>query len=69
MLLGLDTEAFAECVNSGRHYGRVQTDFEAAMALGQGGTPAVFVNGRYVGGAVPSEQLRDEVERELTESN
>ena len=69
VLLGLDTEAFAECVNSGRHYERVQTDFEAAMALGQGGTPAVFVNGRYVGGAVPFEQLKAEVDRDLGESN
>ena len=69
VLLGLDTEAFAECVNSGRHYERVQADFEAAMALGQGGTPAVFVNGRYVGGAVPFGQLKAEVDRELAESN
>ena len=68
MLLGLDTEVFADCVNSGRHYERVQTDFEAAMALGQGGTPAVFVNGRYVGGAVPFQQLKAEVDRELDES-
>ena len=69
VLLGLDTEAFAECINSGRHYERVQTDFEAAMALGQSGTPAVFVNGRYVGGAVPFQQLKAEVDRELSESN
>ena len=69
VLLGLDTEAFAECLNSGRHYARVQADFEAAMALGQSGTPAVFVNGRYVGGAVGYEQLKGEVDRELAESN
>lgn len=69
VLLGLDTEAFADCVNSGRHYERVQGDLEAAMALGQSGTPAVFVNGRYVGGAVGFEQLKAEVDRELAESN
>ena len=68
-LLGLDTEEFAQCLNSGRSYERVQTDLDAAVALGQTGTPAVFVNGRYVGGAVSFEQLKAEVERELAASN
>ena len=68
-LLGLDTEEFAQCLNSGRSYERVQTDLDAALALGQTGTPAVFVNGRYVGGAVSFEQLTAEIEREISESN
>ena len=68
-LVGLDTEEFAQCLNSGRSYERVQTDLDAAVALGQTGTPAVFVNGRYVGGAVSFEQLKAEVERELAASN
>ncbi len=68
-LLGLDTEAFAQCLNSGSSYERVQTDLDAALALGQTGTPAVFVNGRYIGGAVSYEQLTAEVEREINESN
>ena len=68
-LVGLDTEEFAQCLNSGSSYERVQTDLEAALALGQTGTPAVFVNGRYVGGAVSFEQLTAEIEREISESN
>lgn len=68
-LVGLDTEAFAQCLNSGSSYERVQTDLDAALALGQTGTPAVFVNGRYVGGAVSFEQLAAEIEREISESN
>ena len=68
-LLGLDTEEFAQCLNSGRSYERVQADLDAALALGQTGTPAVFVNGRYVGGAVSFEQLTAEIEREIAESN
>ena len=68
-LVGLDTEEFAQCLNSGSSYERVQTDLEAALALGQTGTPAVFVNGRYVGGAVSFEQLTAEIEREINESN
>lgn len=68
-LVGLDTEEFAQCLNSGRSYERVQTDLDAALALGQTGTPAVFVNGRYIGGAVTFEQLTAEIEREINESN
>ncbi len=64
-LVGLDTEEFAECLNSGRNYQRVQTDVETAMDLGQSGTPAVFVNGRKVGGAIGYTQFRAEIEREL----
>ena len=68
-LVGLDTEEFAQCLNSGSSYERVQTDLDAALALGQTGTPAVFVNGRYIGGAVSFEQLTAEIEREIDASN
>ena len=68
-LLGLDFDEFERCLNSGRHYDRVQADLEAAMDLGQTGTPAVFVNGRKIGGAISFAELKDQVERELAESN
>lgn len=68
-LVGLDTEEFAQCLNSGSSYERVQADLDAALALGQTGTPAVFVNGRYIGGAVSFEQLTAEIEREISASN
>ena len=68
-LVGLDTEEFAQCLNSGQSYERVQADLEAAVALGQTGTPSVFVNGRHVGGALSFEQLKAQIERELAESN
>jgi len=41
------------------------TDLETAVDLGQTGTPAVFVNGRHVGGAIGFPQLAAEVQREL----
>ena len=68
-LVGLDTEEFAQCLNSGSSYERVQTDLDAALALGQTGTPAVFANGRYIGGAISFEQLAAEIEREVNGSN
>ena len=68
-LLGLDTEEFAACVNSGRNYARVQTDVEAAMELGQSGTPAVFLNGRHIGGYLTFDALKAQIDRELAESS
>ena len=68
MLIGLDTEAFAECLNSGSGYDRVQADFEEAIGLGLTGTPTVFLNGRDIGG-MPFNRLKAEIERELGESN
>ena len=68
-LLGLDSDEFSDCLNSGRHYGTVQVDFETAMMLGQTGTPAVFLNGRHVGGYLPAEALKRQVDRELAEAS
>ncbi len=68
-LLGLDADEFARCLNSGESHDRVQADLDAALDIGQTGTPAVFLNGRKIGGAVPIGQLRRQVERELGESN
>ena len=67
--LGLDSAAFDECLSSGRYFDQVQNDVTAVLSLGQGGTPAVFVNGRHVGGAISASQLRMQIERELAESD
>ena len=66
--LGLDGEAFGACLDSGKHATRVADDLEAGRSAGVTGTPAMFVNGRFVSGAVPYEQIvaliDDELERE-----
>lgn len=45
--LGLEVEAFAECLESGRHAKGIREDMEVARKLGVTGTPA-FVLGRRV---------------------
>lgn len=49
--LGLDTEAFALCLDSSKHAARVQADLMAGMAAGVTGTPTIYINGRPVSGA------------------
>ncbi len=63
--LGLDATAFAECLDSGRTAPAVAADLEAGTAAGVSGTPAMFVNGRFVSGAVPFEQLDAVISQEL----
>jgi predicted DsbA family dithiol-disulfide isomerase len=65
--LGLDGGAFDACLDSGRHEARVEEDVQAGVRIGVTGTPAVFINGRPLsGGAVPLEELKEEIARELS---
>jgi protein-disulfide isomerase len=62
--LGLDTQRFASCLDGGAQVERVQRDSESGARAGVSGTPALFVNGRLIAGAVPYEQLAKAVDEE-----
>lgn len=51
--LGLDTEQFDQCLDSGKYEGEVKKDAEAAAANGISGTPGTLVNGELITGAQP----------------
>jgi protein-disulfide isomerase len=63
--LGLDARTFEDCLASGKSKETVIRDTEAAEQLGLGGTPASFVNGRYLNGAVPKAMLTSIITDEL----
>jgi protein-disulfide isomerase len=63
--LELDTAAFGQCLDSGKYAAQVQADLEAGMQAGVTGTPAMFINGIPISGAVPYEQLAQVIEAEL----
>ncbi|GAB4372966.1 MAG: thioredoxin domain-containing protein [Acidobacteriota bacterium] len=63
--LGLDTEAFNQCLDSGQRADEVRADFEAGSRLGVSGTPAFFVNGRMLSGALPFEEFKKVIDEEL----
>ena len=49
----------------GRYAAAVQEDLDQGGEAGVSGTPAMFVNGRFVSGAVPYEQIAQVIEDEL----
>ena len=63
--LGLEGEKFDQCLDSGQHADRVAEDFKAGQAAGVTGTPALFINGRMVSGAVPFDQVAQVIDDEL----
>ena len=63
--LGLDVAAFNACYDAGKFRNAVQAEFQAGSSLGVSGTPAFFINGRFVSGALPFEQFRSIIDDEL----
>jgi protein-disulfide isomerase len=63
--LKLDSAAFAQCLDSGKHAAAVKADLQAGIAAGVSGTPASFINGRFLNGAVPFEEFVKIIDDEL----
>jgi protein-disulfide isomerase len=63
--LELDTAAFNECLDSGTYADQVAADMRDGSVAGVSGTPAMFINGRMVSGAVPYEQVAEVIDEEL----
>jgi protein-disulfide isomerase len=63
--LGLDMNAFNQCLDSGKHAARVSENIKSGTALGVGSTPTLYVNGRPVVGAQPFEYFKAVIDEEL----
>jgi protein-disulfide isomerase len=63
--LGLDTAAFDQCLDSGRHGAEWRKDAADAERYGVSSTPAFFINGRLVVGAQPYEAFARVIDEEL----
>ena len=63
--LGLDTEAFTTCMASEEAVLEIAEDLEGGAAAGVTGTPAFFINGEFISGAVPFESLKQVIEAHL----
>jgi protein-disulfide isomerase len=63
--VGLDGEVFASCLFQSVHHDAVQRDVEEGNRLGVTGTPAFFINGRFLNGAQPLERFVQIIDDEL----
>jgi predicted DsbA family dithiol-disulfide isomerase len=67
--LKLDTQAFNQCLDSGRHAAAIQADIQEGARSGVSGTPALFINGRLLSGNQPYAEIKDIIEDELQRKN
>jgi len=63
--VGLDIERFTKDLDSNAHKAEIDRTTKEAMDIGATGTPASFVNGRYLSGAQPYESFKKLVDEEL----
>jgi protein-disulfide isomerase len=63
--LGLDAAVFDECLDSNKYADQVEEDLRAGSRMGVTGTPAVFINGRFLSGAQPFEAFAAIIDKEL----
>jgi protein-disulfide isomerase len=63
--LGLDTAAFNSCLDGQRFAARVKEDIRGGASAGTEGTPAIYVNGRFLNGNRPYEDIASLIDEEL----
>lgn len=72
--LGLNTDQFNQCLDSGEKTDAVSEDMTAAQkaiqeaGLDRFGTPAFFINGNHLGGAQPFEVFKQAIDAALAEA-
>jgi len=66
--LGLDMDRFDKDLKSPAVSQRIDADSQEAAKLGVSGTPAFFVNGRYLSGAQPFERFKALIDEELAKA-
>ena len=63
--LGIKSQAFNQCLDSGKHLKKVEGETAIGAFLGARGTPAFFLNGQMLVGAQPFEVFESLVGEEL----
>lgn len=63
--VGVDENKFNSCLDSGEKASLVKADLSEGSTAGVNGTPAFFINGRLISGAVPFEQFKQVIDEEL----
>lgn len=63
--LGLKTADFNQCLDDKKFQDKINADKDEAASFGISGTPAIFINDQFFGGAISTEQLKSAIDSEL----
>lgn len=63
--LGIDMKKFEECRNDPAVRQEIEADIAEGQEIGVNGTPAFFINGRMLSGALPQSEFESVLEEEL----
>jgi predicted DsbA family dithiol-disulfide isomerase len=63
--LSMNAETFATCLDSGKHAAAVRESIVEGSKAGVDGTPALFINGRFLAGNQPYGEIEKVIEDEL----
>lgn len=63
--LKLNEKQFNKCLDDGKFAEAVKNDIAYGQTVGVQGTPAFFINGRFLGGAFPFASFKEIIDREL----
>jgi len=63
--IGLNTNQFDKCLDSGKYKLKVNADYQQGIEAGVRGTPGNFINGQSVPGALPYEQMKSIIDNLL----
>jgi protein-disulfide isomerase len=64
--LGLNTADFDKCLDGEQFTAQIREDLRAGAAAGADGTPALFINGRFLNGNRPYEDIAEVIDEELS---
>lgn len=65
--IGLNSAQFNECLDSAKYKDNIDKDISEGGTAGVNGTPATFVNGILISGAVPYAEIKAQIEKALAE--
>ncbi len=63
--LNLDPAVFNLCLDSGKYAEKVKNDLREGISLGVSATPSLFVNGRFLAGALPLSDISRIIDEEM----
>ena len=67
--LGLDVKKFTSDIDANAYKTMIDAQTDEVMKVGATGTPATFVNGRFLSGAQPYEAFKKIIDEEIAKTN